>query len=479
MNRKMNVIKQDCDVLIVGSGLSGLRAALTASAYPVKVMLIDSLSGPSGSSFVNPNKKLGMQLLKTDREKEHFVQRAIEIASPGEIDPRLVKIMAEESEKRFVELEKAGALFKTQDNSICRYPGCFDPNYNTAVIIENLHQLYKKLYNMIKSRVNIVQGWMLIKLLKDPIESRICGAVFVDKDFTELLFIRSKSVVMAAGGCTGLFLWNISPEKPSFGIGILKDVGAKLCNENFVQFMWVEKRSKSFFSFEKLESLQIITNRKEIKVPNKLLSLLKERLTHCPIGYNLKDFEIDKFLLNHLTNEGVKIKIRDRIVHITPSAQAHNGGASINEMAMTSVYGLFACGEIASGMHGANRIGGAMVLATQVFGHRAGKYSCLWAKDNNFLSDKLFTQLINDFKTIIPCLRNEDFVGIFSKSLNVKVIKSLLLGKTEDLYGLMKIFDAQMDSGKGFILKLKLSSLKTIVFKKSLFNKERRVACFR
>ena len=60
---------------------------------------------------------------------------------------------------------------------------------------------------------------------------------------------------------------------------------------------------------------------------------------------------------------------------IVPMAHAGNGGALIDATGATNISGLYACGECASGMHGANRVGGAMVLATQVFGERAGRHA--------------------------------------------------------------------------------------------------------
>ncbi len=65
-------------------------------------------------------------------------------------------------------------------------------------------------------------------------------------------------------------------------------------------------------------------------------------------------------------------------------AHASNGGVVIDQNAWTGISGLFACGECAGGMHGANRIGGAMVLATQVFGKRAGISAATYARKNNF-----------------------------------------------------------------------------------------------
>jgi L-aspartate oxidase len=63
-------------------------------------------------------------------------------------------------------------------------------------------------------------------------------------------------------------------------------------------------------------------------------------------------------------------------------AHAGNGGAVVDRHGQTSVAGLFACGECATGMHGANRLGGGMVLASQVFGARAGAGAARWAAEN-------------------------------------------------------------------------------------------------
>jgi L-aspartate oxidase len=81
---------------------------------------------------------------------------------------------------------------------------------------------------------------------------------------------------------------------------------------------------------------------------------------------------------------------------VAPFAHAMNGGAAINEHSETNVKGLFACGECAGGMHGANRVGGAMVLATQVFGEKAGIHGARYAQGLEFSDVNQFMRIVED-----------------------------------------------------------------------------------
>ncbi len=108
------------------------------------------------------------------------------------------------------------------------------------------------------------------------------------------------------------------------------------------------------------------------------------RNTHCPIAYRKEDSKLDHFLLKIMDKDGLKLKSRHGILNIRPYAQAQNGGAKVDKYAETNVNGIFTCGECASGMHGANRIGGAMILSCLVFGYRAGKYAAKFSKENIF-----------------------------------------------------------------------------------------------
>jgi L-aspartate oxidase len=106
----------------------------------------------------------------------------------------------------------------------------------------------------------------------------------------------------------------------------------------------------------------------------KLELLAAPRSSHAPAAYHLADSALDAWLWRRGDDTGVT-RIQDPThgdAAIAPMAQAGNGGAVIDEFGRTTVSGLLAAGECATGMHGANRLGGAMVTATQVFGARAG-----------------------------------------------------------------------------------------------------------
>ncbi len=133
----------------------------------------------------------------------------------------------------------------------------------------------------------------------------------------------------------------------------------------------------------------------EFKIPDHLVPLAKDRSQHGPVAYGFADTALDCFLLERLNSRGwVEIFHKEKgLFKVGLMAHAGNGGARIDKNGWTGIAGLYACGECAGGMHGANRIGGAMVLATQVFGFRAGQSAAMNAYESDYLENRKFTQL--------------------------------------------------------------------------------------
>jgi len=101
-----------------------------------------------------------------------------------------------------------------------------------------------------------------------------------------------------------------------------------------------------------------------------IAALADSRRGHCPVAFGLPDAKLDLALLARRGPDGV---VRGPgAPAMALYAHAGNGGAKIDTHGRTTIPGLFACGECAGGMHGANRLGGAMALACLVFGARAG-----------------------------------------------------------------------------------------------------------
>ncbi len=370
------------DILILGAGLAGLRSAIAAKAVDrnLKVLVVTPRDKPSGSSFANRNQALGMQVLLTAEECGQFVSRVHGIAPPGFVNPQLTQILAMESAARFEDILRLGIVPKSSEDALSRVPGCFLPDLSSAVIFNDLPALFQAMLEALHSLGGgFISGWEAIDLLSDTSlsEPNVRGALLRNKE-GELARIRAKTVILATGGPASLFSRDVSgPASSGYTFGLLDAIGAECDNLPFVQFMWYKVQRNDFFQPALLGAKNArirLVNGSEISLPHAYQDMVEMRHTHCPASYQLHDSGLDHFLVRQLDGDGTVAVSVDGAnwTRIAPMAHAGNGGAVIDEHGRTTVNGLYACGECATGMHGANRIGGAMMLATQVFGARAG-----------------------------------------------------------------------------------------------------------
>jgi L-aspartate oxidase len=377
------------EVLILGAGLTGLRAAWAAKqAAPKARVLVVSLRGtPSGSSFANANNALGMQYCLGEQECQAFTAEAVALAPPGRIDPGLASILARESAERLSDLEGLGLCFARQpDGSIKRHSGCFSSAPPRAAVFSGLVQAHALFTAKTAALgVEFLSNHRVLAVTLDNAASppRAVGALLAEGPAGRPLAVAAGSVIAALGGPAPLFLHNqAGPANPGYGLAILARAGAVLANTAFLQFMWAETGHKAFWPVARLAEpgVWVVNARGErVPVPDEfddapLGELAVARAGHCPFGYGLPDSRLDQFLARHI-GEGHTVSVRlpeGNAVHVAPMAHAGNGGAAIDKFGATSVAGLYAAGECATLMHGANRLGGAMVAATQVFGARAG-----------------------------------------------------------------------------------------------------------
>jgi len=396
------------DVLVLGAGLSGMRAAWGAlEANPkARVMVATLRNGPAGSSFANKNNALGMQALFTDEERLDFFQAALELARPGFVDPGLIRILASESAARLKDMEGLGIKFqKGAHGKYLRGPGCFTPNFRHAVVFSDLGHAFAQFKKHLPALgAEFLPEFQVAALLQEKTGSlgRVCGALFQAVNNHDLLAVRAKSVVMALGGPACLYAWNMAcPGNTGSSYALLERAGAKLVNTGFIQFLWAKVPKKSFWNIRHLAQpgMRLKTPKgRLLRLPRPLRDLAHERGTHCPFAYGRDDAKMDLFVAKHAGEDGTTwiVPPLDEPYRVAPLAHAGNGGAGIDEHGRTSVAGLFAVGECASGMHGANRIGGAMVAATQVFGARAGRAAGLDAANQAHTPKKVFKELTLD-----------------------------------------------------------------------------------
>jgi len=362
----------ETDVLVLGAGLAGLRAAMAAkeTAPDLRVTLVSPHARPAGSSFANRNNALGLQVPQP-HEADAFVAEALRLAAPGLAVPELVQALAEDAPACLEFLLSLGLAFRCDpDGSLRRFPGCFS-SIPRAVVFDGLAQAHAAILARARALgVEVVHGFEALALTQEEPGARVSGAVLSalrgPLAGRRTLAVRARSVVAALGGPAPLFARRIcGPGGSGLAYGLLASAGARLVNTTFLQWFWVETRSLAF------------VNPGELVWPSQLAHLAQARLAHCPMAHGLvlDDAALDLDLISRQGPGGVvHVEHRQRgPLDLVLAAHAGNGGALIDIHGRTSVAGLYACGECASGMHGANRLGGGMVLSALAFGARAGK----------------------------------------------------------------------------------------------------------
>ena len=227
-----------------------------------------------------------------------------------------------------------------------------------------------------------MEGWLVQDLIKGE---AVCGALLRAAEGAGVQAVHAGAVILALGGPSSLFARNVSgPGNYGVSHALLTRAGSSVVNPSYVQFLWHDLPSGRFWPIQDaLSPGARIRDRQghEHLVPESLFPMAGDRATHCPIGYGFPDAAVDQFFIEHLNSDGfVEVFISATgWIRVAPMAHAGNGGAKIDGDAWTGVPGLYACGESAGGMYGANRIGGAMVTATQVFGERAGRSAAGYA----------------------------------------------------------------------------------------------------
>jgi len=277
-----------------------------------------------------------------------------------------VRALAADAPARLEELLDLGLAFRrTPGGSLERFPGCFSAAPR-AVIFDGLAAARAAFLARAQAAgVELLHGCEALGLLRQA-DGRVCGARLSSLRGLrgqEVRDVRAAAVIAALGGPAPLFARRIcGPGGSGLSYGLLASAGARLVNAPYVQFFWVEAATLGF------------VNPGELVWPEHLAPLAEARRAHCPTAYGLPDAALDQDLLARQDAQGIVLAEHPARgpLRLVLAAHAGNGGALIDAEGRTSAPGLYACGECASGMHGANRLGGGMVLSALVFGARAG-----------------------------------------------------------------------------------------------------------
>ena len=436
-------ITHEHDVLVIGAGGAGLRAAIEASAAGVKVAVITkSLLGKAHTVMAEGGIAASMgNVDDRDNWRVHFsdTMRGGQYLNNW----RMAELHAKEAPERVRELEAWGALFdRTKDGRILqrnfgghRYPRLAHVGDRTG--LEMIRTLQD---HGIHLGLDVFMEHTVIQLLKDG--ERIAGAFGYDRERGRFHLFRAKAVVLATGGIGRAYkITSNSWEYTGDGHSLAYHAGATLMDMEFVQFhptgmIWppsvrgilvtegvrgeggvLRNRNGERFMFKDIPPLyanQTATSEEEgfrYTQGDKNAKRPPELLTHDHVarcirrevregrgsphdGVFLDVAWIQEKLPNaaehikkklpsmyHQFKQLADIDITREPMEVGPTTHYIMGGVRVDaDSQMSDVPGLFAAGECAAGLHGANRLGGNSLSDLLVFGKRAGEYAASFAK---------------------------------------------------------------------------------------------------
>lgn len=388
-----------CDVLVVGAGLAGVRAALAAAQTGRRVILASQGPTLSGSSFYPGTWGLGLIGPSSPEDEADLTASILEMGR-GMADPVLTASFVQGITPAVEELLSLGAELKRAEQGEQReFIPCFDRKHRAwyGLLFASLREVFRR--ELDRLGVECLAGTSLLELSQE--EGRITGGVFGPEDSPR--WIRSGSVVLACGGLGGLYRHRLTTgDVVSSAHWLALKAGAQLINLEFMQMMpgYVTPCPKTIFNERVFRWTQFRDNAgQDILADLDAPALLAQRSGHGPFTSRLADRAVDLAILRHQGEEGVFTQYKPELkedmpefvhtyfdwlkeekgltvddpIRIAIFAHAANGGIRIDASGSTGVPGLYAAGEVTGGMHGADRIGGLSTANGLVFGARAGK----------------------------------------------------------------------------------------------------------
>jgi succinate dehydrogenase / fumarate reductase flavoprotein subunit len=394
----------DHDVLIIGAGGAGLRAALGALAQGAKVGVVcKSLLGKAHTVMAEGGIAAAMANVDSaDDWRTHFrdTMRGGKFLNNW----RMAQIHAQEAPERVRELEQWGALFdRTRDGEILQraFGGhtfrrlCHVGDRTGLEMIRTLQD------RGVQMGIDVYMECTVSRLLKDG--DRIAGAFGYWREQGRFVVFRAKSIVIATGGIGKAYkVTSNSWEYTGDGMALAYDAGAELLDMEFVQFhptgmVWPpgvqgllvteavrgeggilrNKLGERFM--EKYDPKRMELSTRDVVARSIYTEVREGRgtehggafldISHMPADYVKKKLPS----MYHQFKELADVDITAGPMEVGPTCHYMMGGIRVEaETAQTSLPGLFAAGEAAAGLHGANRLGGNSLSDLLVFGRRAG-----------------------------------------------------------------------------------------------------------
>ena len=419
-------LTQISNILVIGSGGAGLRSAIEAKKAGLDVCVLGKRPKTDSHTVLAAggiNAALG-NLDKEDSWQQHFVDTYYEGYGIG--DPAKIEIMSKESPYLVKEIDEWGANFAKLKNGKLdqRFFGahkyrrtCYSGDYTGLSILRTLLKKADEL------KIPIYDNQYVTEIL---LKDNICFGVMSFNTFNSERTVHfADAVILCTGGHTRIWKKSSSRKNENTGDGYYLALrgGCELLDMEMVQFhpsgMVLPKEIEGTLVTEAVrgEGGKLINNkgerfmknydpkRMELSTRDKVAvanykEIIEGRGTinggvFLDISHKSKEYIVDKLpSIYRQFLETQMLDISKFPMEVAPTAHYSMGGILVNpESLSTSVDGLFAAGEVAGGLHGANRLGGNSLAEIIIFGKRAGISSSKYSKkiDRQLRSNKIIS----------------------------------------------------------------------------------------
>ncbi len=392
----------DAHVLVIGSGGAGVRAAIEASRYGSVVLASKTIAGKGGCTTMAEG---GFNAVLRDLDSIE-VHREDTLSGGAYLnDPALVDVLVREAPERLRDLVRWGAVFDvTDDREVAQrpfggqrfprtcYAGDRTGHEMMMTLLDRLDATDTQVYNEVTA----------VDLAKDE-NGAVAGAIALDRDGEVILFLSDATVLATGGGTQCYDISTNSAAGTGDGFAMAYRAGAELIDMEMVQFhptgavypydargrlvteavrgeggLLINAQQERFMGRYDPERMELST--RDVVARAIATEVLEGRGTkHGGVYLDVTHLPAERIesrlpvMLEQFLAFGVDI--RKEPMEVAPTAHHIMGGLRITPECRTTVPGLFACGEVTGGVHGANRLGGNALADTQVFGKRAGEFA--------------------------------------------------------------------------------------------------------
>lgn len=438
------------DVLIIGSGIAGLFAALKISQYADVILVTKKNKAESNTNYAQGG--IASVIDPNDSFEKHVEDTLI--AGAGLCDRKAVESMVKEGPERINDLIKIGTIFTKKGND---YDLAREGGHSMSRILHAKDLTGKEIERALihsveeKPNIQIYENAIAIDLLTEHNLSRkpealnknknCWGAYILDSTKNEVLKIQAKATVLASGGLGQVYLHTTNPliaTGDGFAMGYR--AGVKIGNMEFIQFhptsfysykLNSEFEGHSFLISEAVRGfggslrtkdgnlfMHNYDQRKELAprdiVARAIDSELKKRgddFVYLDLTHKNSDEIIDHFPNIYSTCLKYGIDITKDFIPVVPAAHYACGGIVVDLKGKTSLAGLFACGEVSmTGVHGANRLASNSLLEAIVYAHRCSNS---------------IREFLNNYNVKVPQLLDWDYSGTLTYDERVLITHSV------------------------------------------------------